>query len=83
MHTTPRSRVPLFTERLEALCEEAELPRFDDAKYDPLTAKLHFIWHSPPFCIEAPLAGASIYGMTAESLRGAWDAKFGTERRAA
>ena len=83
MHTTPNTRIPLFTEHLEELCVEAGLPRFDDTTYDAASATLHFLWHDPKFCIAAPLARASIYGMTAAGLRGAWDAKFGTERPAA
>lgn len=79
----PRSRMPLFTKRLEELCDEAGLPRFDETKYDILTATAYFLWHDPRFCLGAPLAHASAYGLTADDLRGAWDRKFGTQDQAA
>ena len=74
----PRNRIPTFTSRLELLCEEAGLPRFDETKYDLLQDMLLFLWHDPEFCLAAPLAHASPFGMDAADLRGAWDRKFGT-----
>ena len=74
----PRNRIPTFTSRLELLCDEAGLPRFDETKYDLLQDTLMFLWHDPQFTLAAPLAHASVYGMKADDLRGAWDRKFGT-----
>ena len=79
----PRSRIPTFTARLELLCEEAGLPRFDDTKYDLLQDTLLFLWHDPEFCLAAPLSHASVYGLDASDLRGAWDRKFGPDQAAA
>lgn len=73
----PRSRIPTFTARLESMCEEAGLPRFDTTEYDLLRDTLFFIWHEPKFCMAAPLATASVYGLTAADLAGAWERKFG------
>lgn len=82
-HSTPEARVDLFVDHCRALCAEAGLPEFDEAHYDETTAVLAFLWHDPPFCLAAQLRTASIYGLTAASLRGAWDAKFGRPERAA
>ncbi len=79
----PRNRIPTFEARLELMCEEAGLPRYDEAKYEILTDTLYFLWHDPEFCLGAPLASASVYGLTADDLRGAWDRKFGTAQQAA
>lgn len=79
----PRSRIPTFTARLEVICEEAGLPRFDDTHYDILQDTLVFFWHDPEFCLAAPLATASVYGLTADDLRGAWERKFGPDSIAA
>lgn len=79
----PRDRIPTFRSRLESICEEAGLPQFDDTKYDILSDTLLFLWHDPEFCLAAPLAHASVYGLTAGDLRGAWDRKFGPEQQAA
>ncbi len=78
----PRDRIPTFTERLEAICDEAGLPRFDETKYEPAQDVLLFLWHSPQFCLGAPLGTASIYGLTADDLRGAWERKFGSAQAA-
>lgn len=73
----PRGRIPTFTARLEVLCDEAGLPRFDETKYDLLQDTVVFLWHDPEFCLAAPLAHASVYGLNAGDLRGAWERKFG------
>jgi hypothetical protein len=74
----PRNRIPVFTSRLEGMCDEAGLPRFDDTKYDLLSDTLFFLWHDPKFCLAAPLAHASVYGLDANDLRDAWERKFGS-----
>jgi hypothetical protein len=81
----PRDRIPTFTSRLEVVCKEAGLPRFDETKYDLLQDTLLFLWNDPEFCLAAPLAHASPFGLTAADLRGAWERKFGVGggRRAA
>ncbi|MDQ8045976.1 MAG: hypothetical protein AAGC46_20215 [Solirubrobacteraceae bacterium] len=73
----PRSRIPIFTSRMEALCDEAGLPRFDETKYDLLSDTLLFLWHDPKFCLAAQLASASIHGMGASDVLEAWERKFG------
>jgi hypothetical protein len=73
----PRSRIPIFTARLEQICEEAGLPDFDDTKYDLLSDTLLFLWHEPEFCLAAPLARASVFSLSADDLRLAWERKFG------
>jgi hypothetical protein len=73
----PRSRIPTFTSRLKRICDEAGLPQFDGTKYDLLTDTLLFLWHDPEFCLAAPLASASVFGLGADDLRGAWERKFG------
>ncbi|MDO9355845.1 MAG: hypothetical protein Q7T55_19260 [Solirubrobacteraceae bacterium] len=78
----PRRRIPTFEKRLEALCDEAGLPRFDRTDYRVLGDVLFFLWddpcgEEPKFVIGVPLASASIHGMTADDLRGAWERKFG------
>lgn len=78
----PRSRIPTFTKRLEAICVEAGLPQFDETKYDLLHDVLLFLWRDPEFCLAAPLGRASVYGLTADDLRGAWERKFGTREAA-
>ena len=73
----PRSRIPMFTSRLESICDEAGLPRFDDTKYDLLSDTLLFLWTDPKFCLATPLATASVFGLGADDLRAAWERKFG------
>lgn len=73
----PKRRIPTFIDRLETLCAEAGLPRFDETSYEPIQDILLFLWHEPEFCLAAPLGTASIYGMQADDLRGAWERKFG------
>ena len=78
----PRSRIPTVTKRLEGICDEAGLPRFDEKKYEILEDVLLFLWHDPQFCLGAPLGRASVYGLTAEDLAGAWERKFGAAEAA-
>jgi hypothetical protein len=75
----PRSRIELFTKRLHALCEEAEIPTFDHTEYVEQEAALVFLWTDPEFCIAASLPTASVYGFDAKTLRSAWEAKFGSD----
>jgi hypothetical protein len=73
----PADRVDLFKDRLRELCDEAELPHYDAAEYDPVLETLYFLWRDPEYCLAAPLREASIYGMDAKMLRAAWAQKFG------
>lgn len=79
-HSAPEDRIELFTARLEELCDEAGLPQFDRTEYVAATGDLAFLWTDPEFCLVAPLRRASIYGMDAAMLRGAWNDKFGGNR---
>jgi hypothetical protein len=61
------------------MCDEAGLPRCDETKYDVPSDTLLFLWHDPKFCLAAPLANASVFGLDANDLRVAWERKFGTD----